>query len=112
MSRINAILAIQALALAFLLVWAGGLSQKAFYENCIDQKIEHCLELVSLTESDTPTEVDRDVLEELRFYRDFKEELIADMSQEHVAFDEEKVAAFLKNARNNSYYERDYYASY
>ncbi len=36
MSRINAILAIQTLALAALLVWAGGLSQKAFYENCIE----------------------------------------------------------------------------
>lgn len=114
MSRINAILATQGLALVFLLVWAGGMSQKAFYENCIDRKIERCIQAVNLTESnhDASTTIDAGVLEELRFYLDNREELIAEMSRRHVALDENKVADFLMKARDDSHYEHDFYASY
>ena len=114
MSRINVIFAVEGIILAAFLFWAGTASHRAFYEAHVNQRIERCEQVVSLIESnaDERASVNLDVLEELRFFRDNKEELIKVMCEKQIKPDEHEIGVFLSKMRHDSYRGQNIYASY
>jgi hypothetical protein len=111
MNRVKALLIIEAFALMFLVLLAGRSSREAYYGACIDARIAQCAIGAGRSglNSDDPIAPEAESLEEIRFYQDYKEELVEQMLEEGNVLREQEVMEFLVKAhqdflKNSAYF--------